>query len=129
MEPLTPGHARWMPDAASGACLGGCTRPFTMFRRRHHCRACGRLICADCTGTAMLGRERRVHRVCAFTPECLSARAQDVMAAAGTAHAAAALPPPEQPPPYLQPDLEASTYTDVPLAPGPAPTGLPQLVL
>lgn len=39
----------WMPDYASDACLS-CSRPFTLRRRRHHCRCCGRLVCASCSG-------------------------------------------------------------------------------
>ena len=27
----------------------GCNSPFTMFRRRHHCRVCGQIFCHDCS--------------------------------------------------------------------------------
>ena len=41
----------WDPD--SDECYG-CQEEFTLFRRRHHCRNCGKLLCKDCSA------ERRV---------------------------------------------------------------------
>lgn len=38
----------WIPDNATITCMQ-CTQDFTMLRRRHHCRACGRVICAQCS--------------------------------------------------------------------------------
>ena len=132
MEPLSPAHADWMPDAASPACLGGCARPFTVFRRRHHCRACGRLICADCSGLTMLGRARGMHRVCGDTASCRAA----------TAAAAPAVPAPlpssgrgdaprnnggDETTVYLQPTSQDG-YTRQPLVASSHGTGLPELV-
>eukprot|EP00494_Astrolonche_serrata_P031647 UN31916 len=37
----------WMPDSYSDTCLI-CKDPFTLFKRRHHCRICGRLTCSNC---------------------------------------------------------------------------------
>ncbi|KAA3673554.1 MAD, mothers against decapentaplegic interacting protein [Paragonimus westermani] len=37
----------WAPDNAFSACMI-CAISFTLIRRRHHCRACGRLLCATC---------------------------------------------------------------------------------
>jgi hypothetical protein len=37
----------WMPDDSTVVC-SRCEEPFTMFRRRHHCRACGLICCAEC---------------------------------------------------------------------------------
>ncbi|KAG1877294.1 hypothetical protein F4604DRAFT_1653097 [Suillus subluteus] len=39
----------WVPDAKTEACMR-CARPFGFVRRRHHCRLCGRVVCADCSG-------------------------------------------------------------------------------
>ena len=38
----------WMPDSEADYCLQ-CAAPFTMLRRRHHCRCCGRIFCGKCT--------------------------------------------------------------------------------
>jgi hypothetical protein len=37
-----------MPKEQAVACLR-CERKFSLFRRRHHCRACGNVFCDDCT--------------------------------------------------------------------------------
>ncbi|CAI5724716.1 unnamed protein product [Peronospora destructor] len=37
----------WMSDRSSKACYE-CERLFTFFRRRHHCRSCGQIFCANC---------------------------------------------------------------------------------
>merc|ERR1712216_1110481 len=37
----------WMPDESAPSCTK-CNEPFNMFRRRHHCRACGEVCCAQC---------------------------------------------------------------------------------
>lgn len=47
----------WAPDDAVSHCHN-CHRTFTMFYRKHHCRACGRIFCAACSAqTAQLPRE------------------------------------------------------------------------
>ena len=38
----------WKCDSSS-SCCSVCTRSFTAFARRHHCRACGELVCASCS--------------------------------------------------------------------------------
>lgn len=38
----------WIPDARVQRCFG-CNVEFSMFRRKHHCRSCGRIFCAACT--------------------------------------------------------------------------------
>jgi hypothetical protein len=38
--------SKWMPDDAAEGCRR-CKRAFGLFRRRHHCRYCGDLVCAD----------------------------------------------------------------------------------
>ena len=39
----------WMPDRLCRNCYA-CEVPFTVFRRRHHCRLCGQVFCSVCSG-------------------------------------------------------------------------------
>lgn len=41
----------WIPDQDAPTCMG-CTTQFTAFRRRHHCRNCGRVFCGSCSNTS-----------------------------------------------------------------------------
>lgn len=36
-----------VPDSDRSECMG-CHNPFSIFRRRHHCRVCGEIFCGDC---------------------------------------------------------------------------------
>ena len=38
----------WMPDQLCKQCYA-CDTPFTVFRRRHHCRLCGQVFCSSCS--------------------------------------------------------------------------------
>lgn len=38
----------WMPDQLCKHCYA-CDTPFTVFRRRHHCRICGQVFCSACS--------------------------------------------------------------------------------
>jgi hypothetical protein len=38
----------WVPDDRVSAC-GGCAQPFSVSRRKHHCRSCGGVFCDDCS--------------------------------------------------------------------------------
>ncbi|KAG9394912.1 hypothetical protein J8273_0119 [Carpediemonas membranifera] len=38
----------WLPDETSPGC-SLCDQTFTTIRRRHHCRACGRVVCNNCS--------------------------------------------------------------------------------
>ncbi|KAJ7780090.1 hypothetical protein DFH07DRAFT_875712 [Mycena maculata] len=40
--------AIWIPDEKTEGCMR-CGRPFGWRRRRHHCRLCGRCVCAGCS--------------------------------------------------------------------------------
>lgn len=37
----------WVPDNMAGQCMQ-CQQKFTMIKRRHHCRACGKVLCSVC---------------------------------------------------------------------------------
>jgi len=42
----SPTRSHWKPDSASSICDdSSCTRTFTYFKRRHHCRRCGNIYC------------------------------------------------------------------------------------
>ncbi|CAJ0947199.1 unnamed protein product, partial [Mesorhabditis belari] len=57
---------RWVPDEDCEQCTA-CSSPFTVVRRRHHCRNCGRIFCHKCSSNSIsipeLGYDRKV-RVC-----------------------------------------------------------------
>lgn len=37
----------WVPDNATNFCMQ-CNQKFSLIKRRHHCRACGQLLCSAC---------------------------------------------------------------------------------
>ncbi|KAG5845397.1 hypothetical protein ANANG_G00138560 [Anguilla anguilla] len=56
----------WVPDEACSFCTG-CKAPFTVIRRKHHCRSCGKIFCSRCSShSAPLPRYGQVKpvRVC-----------------------------------------------------------------
>lgn len=42
---------RWVPDEEAPRCMS-CATLFTAFRRRHHCRHCGRVFCGICSNVS-----------------------------------------------------------------------------
>ncbi|XP_038575122.1 zinc finger FYVE domain-containing protein 9 isoform X1 [Micropterus salmoides] len=58
----------WVPDSQAPVCMK-CDVKFTFTKRRHHCRACGKVFCATCCGlkcrlTYMDRKEARVCVIC-----------------------------------------------------------------
>ncbi|KAE8669748.1 1-phosphatidylinositol-3-phosphate 5-kinase FAB1B [Hibiscus syriacus] len=51
-EPANVSRDFWMPDHSCRVCYD-CDAQFTLFNRRHHCRLCGRVFCAKCTGNSV----------------------------------------------------------------------------
>ena len=41
-------RSSWARDGASPKCVS-CKKNFTLTRRRHHCRHCGKVVCHDCS--------------------------------------------------------------------------------
>lgn len=39
---------QWAPDADANLCMT-CGKSFSLTRRRHHCRLCGRILCNKCS--------------------------------------------------------------------------------
>ncbi|XP_050413621.1 FYVE, RhoGEF and PH domain-containing protein 2 [Patella vulgata] len=55
---------RWIPDESATICMR-CDAAFSTFRRRHHCRACGWVICSKCCKKAPLEYlNNKIERVC-----------------------------------------------------------------
>lgn len=46
-EAIAPA-AIWTPDKDAPSCML-CRKKFSLYYRRHHCRACGRCVCCDCS--------------------------------------------------------------------------------
>jgi len=56
------GRQHWMPDQLCKECYS-CETPFTVFRRRHHCRLCGQVFCNNCSAYFVPFRNSTI-RVC-----------------------------------------------------------------
>ncbi|XP_066601319.1 myotubularin-related protein 3 [Prorops nasuta] len=48
VDDLGPAPTLWVPDHAVNRCMG-CDTEFWLGRRKHHCRCCGKIFCADCS--------------------------------------------------------------------------------
>lgn len=53
----------WMNDDAAVRC-GLCEHKFTVTRRRHHCRLCGKIFCGKCCTVSKLHDKKRVCHSC-----------------------------------------------------------------
>jgi hypothetical protein len=68
----------WAPDASALFCTA-CQEEFTFFNRRHHCRVCGRIFCADCSQMRVkIAKDWREVRCCEQCMDELSALACDM---------------------------------------------------
>uniref|UniRef100_A0A667YX57 Zinc finger, FYVE domain containing 16 n=1 Tax=Myripristis murdjan TaxID=586833 RepID=A0A667YX57_9TELE len=67
MEGLGCRQPTWVPDAEAPNCMK-CLQRFTFTKRRHHCRACGKVYCAGCCNRKCklkyLEKEARVCIIC-----------------------------------------------------------------
>ncbi|KAG1149379.1 hypothetical protein G6F37_002529 [Rhizopus arrhizus] len=58
----------WMPDEQCKECYK-CRKPFTLLRRKHHCRTCGQIFCSKCASHIISGKlfkQKGQVRVCNF---------------------------------------------------------------
>ncbi|CEG72455.1 Putative 1-phosphatidylinositol-3-phosphate 5-kinase [Rhizopus microsporus] len=58
----------WMPDEQCKECYK-CRKPFTLLRRKHHCRTCGQIFCGKCASHIVSGKlykQKGQVRVCNF---------------------------------------------------------------
>eukprot|EP00732_Lithocolla_globosa_P002338 Lithocolla_globosa_v1_NODE_1510_length_2521_cov_10.159773.p1 type:complete len:669 gc:universal NODE_1510_length_2521_cov_10.159773:510-2516(+) len=53
----------WIQDSDAKVCMD-CNTPFSLLRRRHHCRHCGRVLCADCSPKRDLPGKGELVRIC-----------------------------------------------------------------
>ncbi|XP_045100990.1 FYVE, RhoGEF and PH domain-containing protein 6-like [Portunus trituberculatus] len=62
----------WIPDYRVTMCQH-CTATFTLTFRRHHCRACGKVVCDPCSSNRapLLYKKNKVERVCDLCFEVL----------------------------------------------------------
>jgi hypothetical protein len=92
-DALFLGRPEWAPDSAA-ICCTRCSVTFSLYTRRHHCRLCGKIFCADCSSGCQkiegLGRwPVRTCRICATgdvaaaPPECPEALKRTHAAARG----------------------------------------------
>ncbi|XP_027693859.1 zinc finger FYVE domain-containing protein 9 isoform X2 [Vombatus ursinus] len=67
----------WVPDSQAPNCMK-CEARFTFTKRRHHCRACGKVFCAACCSLKckLLYMERKEARVCVICHSVLMNVAQ-----------------------------------------------------
>ncbi|KAG0715652.1 FYVE and coiled-coil domain-containing protein 1 [Chionoecetes opilio] len=73
LEAAAGGSCTWMENSSAHKCLG-CAVSFSLTRRRHHCRSCGRIFCTGCSDNWIMtpASSRRV-RVC---DDCFSVQAE-----------------------------------------------------
>ncbi|KAI3613932.1 hypothetical protein CBS9595_004109 [Malassezia furfur] len=111
----------WVPDSVATQCTR-CAEPFTLWRRRHHCRLCGHVFCATCSAAAVrvppaapTGRGARARACLAcYAYACRAAPALEPPAAPDARDAAAVAPP-------TTPRLSTATTPAVRLVPDMVP--------
>lgn len=60
---MSDSEDHWIPDDEANAC-NLCHSEFSAIFRRHHCRACGKLVCANCSAHRLELRPGAKERVC-----------------------------------------------------------------
>lgn len=66
----------WVPNQESDTCQR-CYKGFSFLARRHHCRACGALVCKECSASRVFDRTKGTRvRVCAECFTSLQERAE-----------------------------------------------------
>ncbi|VDO08823.1 unnamed protein product [Brugia timori] len=64
-KPATEHAAVWVPDGEATKCMACQRTQFTVIQRRHHCRACGNVVCGTCSSHSYrIPVSKRPVRVC-----------------------------------------------------------------
>jgi hypothetical protein len=94
----------WVPDSATSVC-SDCSIAFSLLTRRHHCRKCGLIFCANCSSARAAVPPQHLNRV-RVCKKCSSALADE----AARSHSASG----GQGPPILRvhttPEMAKSSY-------------------
>ncbi|XP_010783464.1 zinc finger FYVE domain-containing protein 9, partial [Notothenia coriiceps] len=77
----------WVPDSQAPVCMK-CDVKFTFTKRRHHCRACGKVFCAACCSLKcrLMYMDRKEARVCVTCHSALTSAPSWGTLAAATNH-------------------------------------------
>ena len=91
----------WIPDTEAASCMI-CDAKFTLVRRRHHCRACGQVLCSLCCSekfalSHMDGKEGRVCKPCLAILARLAKAEEESANIGGGERSSAARPNPANP--------------------------------
>ena len=65
-RPIAQNDPDWVPAAQALSCMS-CRARFTCFKRRHHCRVCGKVVCSKCSNKfeySFLDVSGGTHRAC-----------------------------------------------------------------
>ncbi|XP_029052960.1 myotubularin-related protein 3 isoform X3 [Osmia bicornis bicornis] len=71
VEELGPAPTLWVPDHAVSRCMG-CDTEFWLGRRKHHCRCCGKIFCADCSENSTPLPSEQLYNPVRVCSECFS---------------------------------------------------------
>lgn len=61
----------WIPDHVSTSCMQ-CKQLFTFYKRRHHCRSCGNLICSNCLSSTFVVPGIDTNRIMKACSSCMN---------------------------------------------------------
>lgn len=80
----------WIPDDEVASCML-CASGFTLTKRRHHCRSCGKVICGDCSRKKLLllNVDKSPVRVCDYCYNSLAGPREEKKDAEGASRPAA----------------------------------------
>ena len=126
----------WVPDATADTCRV-CNETFGIFRRRHHCRRCGQLVCANHSSNKIILpniHKTDQQRICdhchdeylrprrasisANQNNSYSVSQKEAMSIAAASSVAADLPPP----PQMEKSISSSNMNLIPTPPKPSST-------